>query len=88
MIFAISRLILGGALILGVLYLLVSLYARSLRREALEDEWNNAGQPGTRQDYVQSGLTEYNQSLRRKALLLIFIVPPVLVGVLAYVINT
>ncbi|MBJ3762320.1 hypothetical protein ILP92_06145 [Maribius pontilimi] len=88
MLFAIARLILGAAVILGVLYLLVSIYARSLRREALEKEWAREERAIARDAYVKRGMVEYDKSLKRRALLLIFIVPPVVVGVMAYMINT
>lgn len=87
MIFAIARLILMGLVVLAVLYILVSIYSRSVRAERLEARWEDEGRPGARDVYVQQGLGDYDRSLRRKLILAVFIVPPVLVGVLIYAIN-
>lgn len=88
MVIAIVRLMLMGLVALGVLYFLVSLYSRSVRTEKLEAEWEEVGRPGLRADYVKQGLAEYDGSLRRKLILLVVIVPPILVGVMIYTINS
>lgn len=81
------RLAVFGFLAVGVIYLLVSFYARSLRKEKLEKKWAKTGSVGSQDDFVKEGLAAYDGSLRRKALLLIFIVPVVVIGVMLYVTN-
>lgn len=82
------RLIIGGAVLLGITYFIVSIYSRSVRREKLEKRWDEEPVEGTtREAYVEAGLAEYEQSLRKKLILLIFVIPPIVVGVIMYVIN-
>ncbi|WP_200832648.1 hypothetical protein [Candidatus Halocynthiibacter alkanivorans] len=81
------RLLIMGYLALGVLFVLVSLYSRSVRREKLEKRWHAEGQAGERADFVRAGLAEYDQGPRKKLILLIFIVPPIVVAVMLYVTN-
>ena len=84
---AMFRLLVLGYLAITVIYLLLSLYSRSLRREKLEKEWAAKGSIGERADFVRDGLAAYDSSLRRKALALVFVVPLVVVGVMLYVTN-
>lgn len=79
-----SLLVLVG---LTAIYLLVLTYSRSLRREALEDEFDEGGGAGAREDYIQTGMTDYEHSLRRKLILMIYIVPSVLFVVLFWARN-
>lgn len=77
------RLILFGFLALSVVYILLSIYSRSLRREKLENEWAEEHGPGEgpeRDAFVEKGIVEYNSSLRPKLLLLVFVVPTVLIA--------
>ncbi len=87
MVFAIARLALGGFLVLSVIYVLLSIYSRSVRREKLENAWEEEGQPGEREDYVRAGLADYDASLRRKLILGVYVIPPIVVGTLIYAIN-
>lgn len=85
------RLVLFGFLAMSVVYLCVSLYSRSVRREKLEDEWDEAN-PGSddmdaRQAYVANGMTIYEGSLRKKLILLVYVVPTLAVAVIMYLIN-
>ncbi|MBD3680050.1 MAG: hypothetical protein HUJ27_16820 [Rhodobacteraceae bacterium] len=81
------RLAVLGLLFLTVLYFLLSIYSRSLARERLEKEWEEDGCPGDRDAYVDRGMAEYETSLRRKLLLLVYVVPIVGFFVLLYVTN-
>lgn len=72
---------------LSVLYLLISVYARSLERERLEKRWDAGHGEGDRQTYIQLGLERYRKSLRRRLLWGVYIVPLVVIGVLIYVLN-
>jgi len=77
-----------GLVVLGVIYISVSLYVRSVTREQLEKTYDAnpvAGQ--SRGAYVEEGMRAYHNSLRPKLLGLIFVVPPVIVAVIIYVVN-
>ena len=68
---AIIRLLVFGLIVLSVVYLLVSLYSRSERREKLEKAWDTdparEGLPKDQRDaYIEAGVAAYNHSLRRK----------------------
>lgn len=84
---ALLRLLLFGFIVLSVIYLLVRIYARSLRREALEKEFDQGGQPGPRQDFIDRGMARYEVSLRRRLLWLVYIIPMVLMAVTIYLVN-
>ncbi len=81
-----------GLIGLTILYFLVSIYSRSVRRERLEKAWdgdpaNEGAAPGARDAHMETGMEAYRRSLRRRLLLLIFVVPIILVGVTIYVVN-
>lgn len=80
---------LGIFLLVGltVLYVLISIYARSLERERLEKEWDAAQGPGDRATHIEKGMVTYAGSLRRKLLWGVYIVPVAVISVLVYVLN-
>ena len=84
---AFARLMVVGFVVLTVIYFAVSLYSRSVRREKLEREWQEQGRPGDKDAYIQAGMTDYEHSLRRKLILLVYVIPPVTVAVIIYVTN-
>ncbi len=77
----------GSFVLMTVLYVLISLYSASIRREKLEKQWEAEGQPGDRADYVRAGMKDYRQSLRRRLILLVYVVPFVLISVTLYLVN-
>ena len=82
------KLVLGGFLILGVIYICVSIYSRSVRREKLEKWWDEAPREDmTREAYIADGMAQYEAGLRRKLIWLIFVIPPIVVGLIVYFIN-
>ena len=82
------RFIVGGFIILGVIYICVSLYSRSVRREKLEGWWDEEPIEGqTREAYIAEGMAKYEAGLRKKLIWLIFVIPPVVVGIIVYFIN-
>jgi hypothetical protein len=82
------RLIVGGFIVLSITYFCVSLYSRSIRREKLEGWWDEAPVEGlTREAYISQGMTKYESGLRKKLILLIFVIPPIVVGAIIYAIN-
>lgn len=87
MVFAIGRLIVLGFIAMTVLYVLVSLYSRSVRREKLEKRWEDEGRPGDRAAYVEAGMEKYAGSFRRKLILSIYVVPMIVLIVVIYLTN-
>ncbi|MEY1556736.1 hypothetical protein AB3Y40_13975 [Yoonia sp. R2331] len=82
------RLVVFGFIALSVIYLSVSIYSRSVRREKLEKRYDAEPVEGmTRKQYVEKGIAEYNSGLRPKLLLLIYVVPAVLVSAIVYITN-
>lgn len=82
------RLVVFGFIGLSIIYLCLSIYSRSVRREKLEKEYDaNPVEGQTRAAYVQSGIEAYNSGLRPKLLLLVYVVPTVIVSVIVYVTN-
>jgi hypothetical protein len=85
------RLVVIGFVLLTVIFVCVSLYSRSVRRERLEKEWDANPPEGAdaagRSAYVEQGMAEYFSGFRRRLVLLIYVVPTVVVGVIIYVMN-
>jgi len=82
-----------GFVVLTVLYLLVAVYARSLERERLEKAWdgdpaNEGAAPAARERFIEDGMEAYRQSLRRRLVLLVYVVPLVAIGVVYYLVNS
>lgn len=84
---AIARLIFFGFIGLTVVYWLVAIYSRSVRREKLEKEFDAGGIEGSRDDYVAAGLEAYKHGLRRKLIVLVYIIPALVIGVTVYLVN-
>lgn len=81
------RLFVIGFVLLTILYFVVAIYARSTRREELENAWEDGGRRGDREAFVAEGMARYEKSLRRKLVWLVYVVP--IVGGLAafYFVN-
>ncbi|MCB1350590.1 MAG: hypothetical protein KDK11_18865 [Maritimibacter sp.] len=80
-----------GFLALSVVYLAVSFYSRSIRREKLEDRWAE-DHPGDtdspeRDAYIEDGMIAYQNGLRRKLILLVYIIPAIAVAVTMFIVN-
>lgn len=73
--------------VLTVIYVSLSLYSRSVRKDKLEEEWFQEGRPGNRDAFVKAGLEEYNNSLRKKLLLGVYVIPFSLIIIIIYVQN-
>ena len=82
-----ARLIVVGFVVLTVIYVCALFYARAVQRDRLEAEWDAEKGPGSRADYVDAGLEAYSQSLRRKLLLGIYVVPVAIVALIIYLTN-
>ena len=84
---ALVRLIIIGGILLTIVYVALSMYSRAVRRGTLEADWNVQGRPGSMEDFVSKGLKEYEGSLRRKLILLVYIVPISVVTTIVYLTN-
>lgn len=88
---AFVRLVVGGFVVLTVIYVCVALYSRSVRRERLEGEWDANPPAGAdmeaRRTYVEQGMLTYYSSFRRRLVLLVYVVPAIIVTVILFVVN-
>jgi Ca2+/Na+ antiporter len=73
-----------GFVVLTAVYLLVSVYSRSVHRERLEKEFDSGGIAGDREAFIAAGLAAYAHSLRRKLILLVYFIPALAVAVIIY----
>lgn len=81
------RLAIFGFIGLTLIYFLVSIYSRSVRREKLEKEWDEAQSPGDRDAFIAAGMEAYRHSLRRRLIWLVYIIPTAVVLALLYLLN-
>ncbi|MCX7644481.1 MAG: hypothetical protein N2Z62_04190 [Rhodobacteraceae bacterium] len=81
---AFARLVVVLFVVQTVFYVLIRLYVRSLRREKLEKRWEREGAQGDRDAYVEAGMREFDASLTPKLLLLVYVIPAVVIGVILY----
>ena len=85
--FQLARLALFGFIILTLLYVGVSIYSRLARRRKLIRQWQDAGQQGDRDAFIRAGMEEYDDSFRKKLILLIYIVPVAGIALIIYLVN-
>ena len=83
------KLVVFGLVGLTIIYLSLSVYSRSVRREKLEKRYDaNPVEGLTRAAYVERGMVEYQNGLRRKLLWGVYIVPVAVVSTIVYIVNT
>lgn len=85
------RLVIFGFIGLSIVYVALSIFSRSLRREKLENDWAEAN-PGdkdmeARAAFVEAGIKVYNQGIRPKLVLLVYVVPTVVIATTLIVVN-
>ncbi len=76
-----------GFILLSVVYVIVSIYSRSVRREKLEKKFDAGGIDGDRDAYIEAGMQAYKKSLRRRLIWLVYIIPAVGVSATVYFVN-
>lgn len=81
------RLAVVGLIVLTVVYICLSWYSKSVRREKLEIEFDAGGVEGDRDEFIAKGLKEYDSSLRKKLIWGVYIIPIILALILNYVQN-
>jgi hypothetical protein len=85
---SVLRIYLVAFVVLTIFYGLLRLYSRSLRKEKLEERWDETKPEGiSREDYVRQGLAEYDRSVRPKLLALIYVIPFIVIGITIYMVN-
>jgi hypothetical protein len=92
MIFGLARTIVMALIGLTVVYVLVSIYSRSVRREKLEKEWDTdparEGAPeADRSAFIEAGMEAYRHGLKRRLLWLIYIIPMIVFMTIIYFVN-
>jgi hypothetical protein len=87
MIFGWIRLLVMALVGLTIIYLLVSVYSRSVRRERLEKRFDAGGVAGDRDAYIAAGMRAYETGLRKKLIWLVFILPLAAMAATAYLVN-
>lgn len=89
---AFFRLILFLLIAETVFYLLLRVYLRSLRRERLEEIWDErhpamAGNGAARRAFVRRSMTQFDKTLKSRLLLLVFVLPNLAVMGIIYWVN-
>lgn len=92
MIFELLRVAVVEFIGLTVVYFLVSVYSRSVRREKLEKGWDTdpANEGAARSDrdaYIAEGMDHYEHGLRKRLIWLVYVIPMVAVAVIVYAVN-
>ena len=86
------KLVIFGFIGLTVIYFSIAIYSRSVRKERLEDEFDEkfpeGGAEGARDTFIAEGMHAYNTSIRPKLIGLVYVVPTVVIAVIVYTINT
>ena len=81
------QLIIGGFIGLSAIYWIVLAYSRSVHRETLENAFDAGGIDGLREDYIAKGMAHYEHGLQRRLIVLVYVIPVVLIVVIAYGVN-
>jgi hypothetical protein len=86
------KLVVFGFIGLSIIYLSISVYSRSVRKERLEKRFDSehpdGGEAGARDAFITDGMNAYNSSIRPKLIGLVYVVPTVAIAIIAYTINT
>jgi hypothetical protein len=75
-----------------VFFVLISIYIRSLRREALEKEWDRrhpgrAGATPERREFLRRSMVGFSRTLRARLVLLVLVLPLVAVVAIVVIVN-
>ncbi|MDZ7908001.1 MAG: hypothetical protein U5N10_07205 [Gemmobacter sp.] len=85
--FAILRAWAIAFVLLTILYWMLRIYFRSLRREKLEKQFDAGDAEGDRSAYIDSGMQAYDRSLRPRLLWLVYVLPLTAIAVIIYFVN-
>lgn len=89
---ALFRLIVLVFLLEAMFYLLLRIYIRSLRREKLEEIWDErhpdmAGNSPARSAFVRKAMVGFDRTLKSRLLWLVFIIPTIAIWAIIYWVN-
>jgi len=85
---ALLRLLFILLIVLTVIYVGVSIYSRQVRRTKLAARWDEKDVLTVdRETFIERGLKKYDNSIRRKLILGVYIIPMMAIAVLVYVTN-
>ncbi|MFQ6546541.1 hypothetical protein AADZ90_001185 [Aestuariibius sp. 2305UL40-4] len=90
---AFVRLLVMLLAVLTVVYFCVSIYSRMARREKLEREFelerlsDPSISPAEKDEFVKRGMVDYDGSLRKRLILLVYVVPLAVIGTIIYTVN-
>lgn len=89
---ALFRLIVLVFLLEAMFYLLLRIYIRSLRRERLEEIWDErhpdrAGNNPARDEFVRKSMVGFDRTLKSRLLWLVFIIPTLAIMAIVYWVN-
>ncbi|MEH6772739.1 MAG: hypothetical protein V7668_02320 [Cereibacter changlensis] len=87
MIIGFLKLAIFGLIGLTVVYLLLSAYSRSVRREELEKRFDAGDGDGPRDAYIEEGMRDYERGLRKKLIWLVYIIPAAVFVAVFYGLN-
>ena len=77
------RLVFFGFIVLSIIYGAIWLYSKSVRREKLEDAWDedhpDSDDDAARRAFVKQGMDEYHAGIRPKLILLVYVIPTLVV---------
>lgn len=76
-----------GFIGLSIIYLIVSIYSRSVRREWLEKRFDAGGIEGDRDAFIAEGMMRYEKSLRKRLIWLVYIIPMAVMAGTIYLVN-
>lgn len=77
----------AGFIVLTVVYFVVAIYSRSVRREKLEKKFDAGGIDGDRDAYIKEAMDSYEHGLKHRLLWLVYIIPAAVVAVTVYLVN-
>ncbi len=84
---ALARLVVICFVVMTVVYVALSLWSRSVRKRKLAREWDEEIHEGDRDAFIDDGLEAYSHSLRRRLILLVYIIPVIVIGLIVYLVN-
>ena len=88
---AFARLMVFAFIGLSILYLLVSVYSRFVRREKLEKRWDAEPHEGAgeteRTAFIEEGMRAYEHGLKKRLIWLVYIIPMITFAVIIYLVN-
>ena len=87
MIIGFLKLAVFGLIGMTVVYLLLSVYSRSVQREELEKQFDAGDGDGARDAYIEAGMRDYEKSLRKKLIWLVYVIPAIVFVAVFYGLN-